>query len=252
MRLVPIAAASCYAGHDGRPKIESHLTGDLVVSENLQTDPLIDGPRKARNAKRGVLISGGIVLFAVPISIIFIDRPVAFAMAQMSDEVRLFFYGLGALGEGFWPLVVAGVLFVVYRWGIKNPAAAIKCLYVASVLASNAILVNLLKVVFGRPRPRLLLSEGIYEFGFFELSADWRSFPSGHAVTAFGLAVALSIIFPRFRAVFWSLAVAAGSARVAVNSHFVSDVIAGAYLASVVAVVLAKSFERAGCPLRNR
>jgi undecaprenyl-diphosphatase len=57
-----------------------------------------------------------------------------------------------------------------------------------------------------------------------------QSFPSGHAATAAGLAVALAVLYPRGRWLFAVLAVLAALQRVEVQSHFPSDVLAGAAL----------------------
>ena len=62
------------------------------------------------------------------------------------------------------------------------------------------MLVDLLKVIVGRPRPKLLFASGAYEFSWIGLGADHWSFPSGHAASGgvaenvalpFGVEVAL-------------------------------------------------------------
>jgi membrane-associated phospholipid phosphatase len=61
------------------------------------------------------------------------------------------------------------------------------------------------------------------------LRESWRqSFPSGHTATAFAFAVGLSWVFPRGRFLFYTLATLAGIQRLVSNSHWPSDVLAGA------------------------
>ncbi|MBL8890556.1 MAG: phosphatase PAP2 family protein [Planctomycetaceae bacterium] len=68
------------------------------------------------------------------------------------------------------------------------------------------------------------------------LKESWRqSFPSGHAATAFSMAVALSWAFPQGRLIFFSLAVLAGLQRIVSNSHWPSDVLVGAAIGLLAA-----------------
>lgn len=64
-----------------------------------------------------------------------------------------------------------------------------------------------------------------------------QSFPSGHAATAAGLAVALTLLYPRGRWLFGALAVLAAAQRLQGNAHFVSDVLAGASLGALAGAV---------------
>lgn len=58
-----------------------------------------------------------------------------------------------------------------------------------------------------------------------------RSFPSGHAATAVGLAIGLSLVFPRGTILFGILAVLASFQRVSSGAHYPSDVLAGSAIA---------------------
>lgn len=75
------------------------------------------------------------------------------------------------------------------------------------------------------------------------VSADFwdarqRSFPSGHAATAWGLAIGLSLVFPRGTAIFVMLATLACVQRLTSGAHFPSDVFAGAAIAFFCCLVL--------------
>lgn len=65
-----------------------------------------------------------------------------------------------------------------------------------------------------------------------------RSFPSGHSSTAWGLAIGLSLAFPRACLVFVSLAVLSCIQRITSGAHFPSDVFAGAVIACVSAIAI--------------
>lgn len=68
--------------------------------------------------------------------------------------------------------------------------------------------------------------------------ARQRSFPSGHAATAWGLAIGLSLVFPRGVFIFAMLAVLACVQRLTSGAHFPSDVFAGAAIAFLCCLVL--------------
>jgi membrane-associated phospholipid phosphatase len=57
-----------------------------------------------------------------------------------------------------------------------------------------------------------------------------HSFPSGHAITAFAVAAALSTAVPARRGLWLSVGVLVGGSRVLLNAHFVSDVVGGAFV----------------------
>jgi membrane-associated phospholipid phosphatase len=61
-----------------------------------------------------------------------------------------------------------------------------------------------------------------------------QSFPSGHAATAAGLAVALAALYPRGRWLFASFAALACFQRMEAQAHFASDVLAGAAVGCLV------------------
>ena len=67
------------------------------------------------------------------------------------------------------------------------------------------------------------------------LPPDQFSFPSGHTITAFAVAVSLSHYYPdlTFGLVFCAVSVAAS--RILLGMHFLSDVVAGAVIGSLLA-----------------
>ncbi len=65
-----------------------------------------------------------------------------------------------------------------------------------------------------------------------------RSFPSGHAATAWGLAIGLSLVFRRAWWVMVLLATLASFQRLESGAHFLSDILAGTAIAFVVAACI--------------
>jgi len=59
---------------------------------------------------------------------------------------------------------------------------------------------------------------------------DQYSFPSGHAITAFAVAVSIGLHYPGAAPLLLSLAALVGISRIFLGMHFLSDVIAGCFL----------------------
>jgi len=93
---------------------------------------------------------------------------------------------------------------------------------------------NLLKLLVHRTRPEASdLGGDVWQtfVGWLPMSGAGhagQSFPSGHAATAAGLALALSWRWPHGRWLFACYAVLASAQRVLTGAHFVSDVLIGA------------------------
>lgn len=143
-------------------------------------------------------------------------------------------------GEAVYPLLVIVAVWVYFRK--RNPLTALKAAYVFWVVVVSGIVVNILKVIFGRYRPRYLVNDGLYGFEWFEFGYRFASFPSGHSATAFGIGVALAYLFPRYgvlHCTFWGLV---AFTRVIVGAHFVSDVVAGSFFGALTALYLYHGF----------
>jgi len=104
-----------------------------------------------------------------------------------------------------------------------------------------------LKALVDRPRPPLRYSE---PKTLVALPHD-ASFPSGHAATSFAAATMLAFAFPRLAPFLYVLAAAVGFSRVYVGVHYPLDVIGGALLGVLVAVVLRLLVSRRAQPRAN-
>ena len=94
-----------------------------------------------------------------------------------------------------------------------------------------AAIVLLIKFRIKRKRP-----EG--EWGGIYRRSDPHSFPSGHAARAFLIAtIAAGLGPPGLALVLWIWAPLVGLARVAMGVHYLSDIVAGALLGIVVALI---------------
>jgi membrane-associated phospholipid phosphatase len=123
---------------------------------------------------------------------------------------------------------------------------------VACVLGAG-LTADAIKMLVARARPHALVDQHI-DFSqttvfetFGPLLPLWteghagQSFPSAHAATAAGLAVALAWRYPHGRWVFAAFALLAGYQRVVAGAHFVSDVCWGLAAGLAVATLIAHS-----------
>lgn len=106
-----------------------------------------------------------------------------------------------------------------------------------AMTATSGIAANLAKALFTRARPYTYDASASAQAGdvtgweFLGASSFWdarqKSFPSGHTATAWGLAIGLSLLFPRATVVFVVLAALATFQRLYSGAHFPSDAMAG-------------------------
>jgi undecaprenyl-diphosphatase len=67
------------------------------------------------------------------------------------------------------------------------------------------------------------------------LPPDQFSFPSGHTITAFAVAVSLSMFYPTLAVGLLFCALSVGASRILLGMHFLSDVLAGALIGAGLA-----------------
>ncbi len=67
------------------------------------------------------------------------------------------------------------------------------------------------------------------------LPPDQFSFPSGHTITAFAVAVSLSLFYPELAVGLLFCALSVAASRILLGMHFLSDVLAGAAIGTALA-----------------
>jgi membrane-associated phospholipid phosphatase len=72
--------------------------------------------------------------------------------------------------------------------------------------------------------------DNVYGFHFFQSGKSFESFPSGHAAATGAVPSVVWILFPELRVVCAIGTIAADLELVALNLHFLSDVIAGSFV----------------------
>ena len=243
----------------------SWLLYEAIVARDLLAGPSVRCAYRAAGAARrlaaelylspaGRVAAWAAVAVLVALAAIFwIDRPLALLLHQHAEWHPLAEI-IQRLGFGTPYLVAFGIAFVALRWGGMLPrlrpraggmreAAMIPAFMLASIAASG-LAVDLLKVVFGRTRPKLLFADGIYDFSWLGLAADYWSFPSGHTAAVAALATALWCLWPRHVLFYIALASVVAASQVVTGAHYLSDVVAGGFVAVLVTRAVAIGFTR--------
>jgi membrane-associated phospholipid phosphatase len=95
---------------------------------------------------------------------------------------------------------------------------------------------EVLKIAVGRGRPFVGGDASAFHFSHFHGSEAYQSLPSGHAITAFALAFAVSALWPRLRYLMLLYALVIAATRLVLLAHHPSDVVAGALVGVVGAM----------------
>jgi membrane-associated phospholipid phosphatase len=196
---------------------------------------------------RGTLIATALCIVAVLICYFWIDRPVAFFVynhhINKMEVFRWLTYPPPEIQN--WAALVLTVLIVRRAWGPFLRWQKVLLVACISLIIADDFRISL-GDVFGRYWPETwthdnlsLIGTGTYGFHPFQRGDDIGSFPSGHACRILGFAGVWMIAMPGTRVVATVLAVPMLASLVAMNYHFVSDVIAGSLLGALIAIYAA-------------
>ena len=189
-----------------------------------------------------------IIISLVVASLLLLDPLVLGVVRQFNPEIRGFFRSFTDLGKAAWILIPSGgaiVLLLALRSrkvGWRKAAAygygaqLLAFLFVA--VAGASVTGALIKNTLGRARPKLYDELGSFDFHPFAYTADFASFPSGHATTICALAAALAILWPRGRVILFVVAAWIAATRFLIGAHYFSDAVAGGLLGAGFAYLL--------------
>lgn len=177
------------------------------------------------------------VLIATTLLYLYADREIAvyFHALPNTDPYKECFHFLTRFGRSEWYLVPSALLYGWFRYTHRFIYAK-QALYIFVTNVVAGVGVWLFKIPFGRVRPDLYFKDNLYGFEWFEIAPKYVSFPSGHTITAISSAVALSLLFPKWKYVILLFGVLVALSRVVVGAHYLSDVLFASFLGTAVAV----------------
>lgn len=146
-------------------------------------------------------------------------------------------------GESRWYYMILVPAFIYFWFLAKNKLWSKRIIFIFISISASGLINMLVKWLAGRHRPSML-EKGFFGFNYFGVGYELTSFPSGHTITAFSLAAAVSILFPRLSILAFVAAVSIGISRILITSHYLSDVIAGAGIGILSTMIVKYIFDR--------
>lgn len=171
------------------------------------------------------------IIIALTIKILFTKEEIYFFINGLHFPAGdVFFKYVTELGSSITAFsIMLILLFVSYR----------ACLLMVSSQIVTFAINNVLKNMVGAPRPKLYFTDSphtIYYVPDVEVLSNHFSFPSGHTVCAFTMAVVLTYVSPRrvYGLFYFLLAGLVAYSRMYLSQHFFEDVTAGSLEAVLV------------------
>lgn len=190
--------------------------------------------------KRQIFYSFLVALVLTLLSIFFFDQPIA-AFFQRTGGRQSAFLQQGThwleVASGFpinrfflaWLMLGAGALLFISK---STRPAAWMLLFIGTVHLVTRVTAGTLKNLFLRLRPFEVIEAGNWDWNFF--GERGGAFPSGHSAHFWSLFFALAFLFPRYRWPLLIIPLFISVARVGVNDHWCSDVIASIAIAALL------------------
>lgn len=112
-----------------------------------------------------------------------------------------------------------------------------------SVFLAQAI-GTILKYSLGRARPLLFLQEHVYGFYPFTFMKLYHSTPSGHTLCIFAFACMASLQSRCLGGLCFFIAIVVGISRILLAEHYTSDVLLGAYIGIIAALIIQQALQK--------
>ena len=196
-----------------------------------------------------------VAILAILAGIWLLDEKIAVAVMHILQSNHVLHIATAKIPDTLLGLVCIAttVMWLAYiiRSRTKGSDAQLRFLQLAATAVPAAYLLKtVLQFAFGRTNTRLWLNTGApLQFNWFN-GAGIGCFPSGHMTVFAAFGVAIWYIYPRYGRLAAVVLVLLGTALIATGYHFLSDVIAGAYIGFLVTYGIRYVLQRCGAKLR--
>ena len=200
---------------------------------------------------RQLAIAGAAIVALFLFGMFFVDAAVTNAVMRLPHWAKAFFDAITDYGKSGWFLWPLGLLFLALT-ALPPVAPRFAQLVVAAIMVRVGFLfvaiglpslfVTIIKRMIGRARPMVTGHVDPFVFSPFIWRSDYAGLPSGHTTTAFAVLVAFSTLWPRSRTIVLVYAVLIAMSRVVVTAHYTTDVLMGALVGTVGALMVRRWF----------
>jgi membrane-associated phospholipid phosphatase len=197
----------------------------------------------------GRLVLGGLIALAViAATMVLIDARTTRAVLGLPHWVFDLFDALTDYGTSDWFLVPIAIVLLAVA-ALASPALShmsrlvvaaftVRLGFVFAAIALPGLFVTIVKRLIGRARPFVDAGADPFVYMPFGWRPDYASLPSGHATNVFAALVAVGLVCPRLRAIMLAYALTIAASRVIVLAHHPSDVVAGAIVGTLGALLV--------------
>lgn len=193
-------------------------------------------------------IGSAVGIAVVAATMLLLDAPAVTAarrapgwLIEISDHVTDF-------GKSFWFLVPIALALAAIAL-LASPALprmsrgllaalAVRLSFLFFAIGLPGLVFTVGKRLVGRARPFVEGSANPLIYRPLGWSVEYASLPSGHAIDAFAAAMAIGALWPRTRLLMWTYAVIIAVSRVVLRAHFPSDVMVGAVVGVIGALLV--------------
>jgi PAP2 superfamily. len=182
-----------------------------------------------------VLLWSGLFFLVLGLACVAIDRrAVHFFYDRVPLGLHKFLNATTHFAKAAHWLALAVVAYLV-TWALLatgSTGAAVKLIFQCALafilaLGAGSAVIHTIKLLLSRRRPRDELEMNLY--GFIPLGFDLKrnSFPSGHSLTIFCVAVIAACVWPLGAPLWFAIALWLSLTRALMTAHFLSDVFVG-------------------------
>lgn len=224
---------------------------NVVTAVTVLARPARIHPREPWLRLRQLAIAAAVIAVVLLLGMFFVDAPVIHAAKRLPHWLVSFFDAVTDYGKSGWFLWPLGVMFlllaalppVLPRFAQCVLAAImVRVGFLFLAIGVPGLFVTTVKRMIGRARPLVTGNADPFVFSPFIWRADYASLPSGHSTTAFAVLVAFGTLWPRARTVLIIYALMIAASRIIVTAHFPTDVLAGALVGTVGALMVRRWF----------
>lgn len=214
-------------------KVKSFLAPGLLVATIAQGRTILRGCSHILRERKWLGLATFCLALAIGAFILPYDRSLLnqlhFWSASQEKVAHNIAWYLSTWGD--YPTYNVPLALVIWLYGVWSKSSAWRRIAVVCFLGATlaGLFNDCFRLTLGRPRPDTHLQDGFYGIAY-AMRGGYQSFPSGHAASVLGAAVALLVTEFPLGLIATAFALAVCWARMELYRHYPSDVAVGAVI----------------------